>query len=288
MNPIGGVPTRFELLRLLGRGSLGAVYAAHDQQLNRPVALKLVSLRSGAGHGPSDAFESARSRFESEARAAQRLHHPDIVTTLAAGCDDTTGWLAMELAPGLPLARYTQASRLLPEAVVLEATARLAGALAHAHREGVLHRDVKPANVLVHWPSGSLKLLDFGMARLADMDSTRTGVLMGTPAYLAPEVLAGQRADARSDLYALGVTLFELLCGRPPHEASSLGQWMQQAATMPAPGLRSLRPELPLALDALLSRVLEREPKRRPASADALAEELRQIHRQLARASPGP
>ena len=284
MTPISGAPARFELLRLLGRGSIGAVYAAHDQQLNRPVALKLVGLRGGAGEG---AYELARSRFESETRAAMRLHHPDIVQTLAAGCDETTGWLAMELAPGLPLSRYTQRSRLLPEAVVLDAVARLAEALDHAHREGVLHRDVKPANVLVHWPSGSLKLLDFGVARLADTDSTRTGVLMGTPAYLAPEVLAGQRADARSDLYALGVTLFELLCGRPPHEAASLGQWMQQAATLPAPSLLTLRPELPLELDALLSRLLERAPKKRPASADELAEELRRIHRQLPRAGPG-
>ena len=284
MIPDSGAPARFELLRLLGRGSLGVVYAAHDQHLNRPVALKLVGLRRGAGDA---AYEAALARFESETRAARRLHHPDIVATLDAGSKEDIGWLAMELAPGLPLSRYTHRARLLPEGVVLDAVARLAAALAYAHREGVLHRDIKPANVLVHWPSGSLKLFDFGIARLVDTDSTRTGVLMGSPAYLAPEVLAGQKADARSDLYALGVTLFELLCGRRPHEASSLGQWMQQAATQPAPSLHALRPELPAALEALLARLLDRMPKQRPASAEDLAAVLRHIRQQLPQAGPG-
>ena len=267
-------PERFQLLRPLGRGSLGAVYAAHDHLLKRIVALKLVAL--GAGRATADR-ELAQARFRAETQAARRLVHPDIVVTLDSGCDDESGWLVMELVPGTALSRYTAMPRLLPESKALGVAERLAAALAYAHGAGVLHRDVKPANVLVDWRTDSVKLADFGTAHVVGGESTRTGVWMGTPAYLAPEVLAGEAPSAQSDLYALGVTLFQMLCGKLPHEGASLGQWLRIITQEPAPELSSLRPDLPAEWGALLRRLLARRPKERPGDGLALAAELRAL-----------
>lgn len=277
-SPLGappGLPTHYELLRLIGAGSFGSVHAALDRRHDRLVALKLLPL--------ADTLADTRQRFTAEAAVAQRLRHPDIVTTLDAGSAGTLGWLAMELVPGTALARYAHPRRLLPEALVLQAGRRIAMALAHAHTQGVVHRDLKPANVLVHWPTGVLKLGDFGLARSADASATRTGLMLGSPAYMAPELLAGAAPTAASDLYALGVTLFELLTGRLPFEAGAggaMGELLRQVARQPAPTLRTVSPDLPAALDgveALVSTLLAKRAAERPARAADVATSLARL-----------
>jgi serine/threonine-protein kinase len=269
--PAGHVVAGHRLLRLLGQGTHGAVYLAAPEAGGPPVALKLVSLSAG------DASAAARDAFLHNARTAAGLRHPDIVALHGAGIEGELGWLAMEAVPGTDLVRYTERKRLLPEPLVLRVAERIAQALAHAHGQGVVHRDLKPANVLVHWPSDSVKLADFGLARDADAAQTATGLVLGTPAYMAPEQLAGGVPTPRTDLYALGVLLFQLLVGRLPHEAGSMGELLRRVAQEPAPALRSLRPELPLALETLVARLLAKSPQQRPAEAQALAAQLRTI-----------
>jgi serine/threonine-protein kinase len=262
----------YTLLRPLGRGSMGVVHLALDTATRRHVALKTLALGREAA---TDEFNDARARFLAEAEAAKRLSHPDIVVVHAAGEHDGTAWMAMELLRGCELGRYTHMSRLLPEALVLQLVERLARALAHAHARGVVHRDIKPGNVMLDLPSRRLKLTDFGVAGLADMSRTRTGVVLGTPLYMAPEQLAGAPADARSDLYSLGVLLFQLLTGRLPHEHASLGELLRQVARVPAPDVRSMRPSLSPAVAAVVATALQKPAAARHASAaefgDALA-----------------
>ena len=261
----------YRLLRPIGRGSMGTVHLAVDRRDGRPVALKAMSL----GSDVTDAeLAHLRQRFLGEVEAARRLSHPDIVNVYEAGETAESAWLAMELLRGCDLGRYTHMSRLLPEPLVLQLTERLARALAHAHAQGVVHRDIKPGNVMLDLPTGQLKLTDFGVAGLADMSRTRTGIVLGTPFYMAPEQLAGAGADARSDLYALGVLLFQLLTGRLPHEQSSLGELLRAVASEPAPDVRTLRPALAPDLAELVARTLHKQPAGRPADALALAQAL--------------
>ncbi len=259
------------LLRELGRGSHGVVWLALPADGGAPVALKLSALPAG------DAAAAARAGFLHSAQAARGLCHPGIVALHQAGIDGDVGWIAMEVVPGTDLGRYTVASRLLPEPLVLRVAERMAEALAHAHERGVVHRDLKPSNVLVHWPSDSLKLADFGLARASDAAQTATGLVPGTPAYMAPELLAGGLPTPRTDLYALGVMLFQLLLGRLPHEGTSMGDLLRRVAREPAPALRNLKPELPAALDALVAELLHKSPERRPADGRVLAARLRAL-----------
>ena len=270
----------YRLGRLLGRGSHGAVHLAEHEGTGQAVALKLVPLPLSLPSG--DGLAVARQQFLRQAATAQGLKHAGIVTLHAAGVQGTMGWLAMELVPGSDLQRYTAPARLLPEAVVLRIGARLAEALAHAHALGVVNRDIKPANVLVDWPGDIVKLADFGLARAADAQATRTGRWLGSPGYMAPEQLAGAVPDARSDFYALGVTLFQLLSSRLPFEADTLGALLQQVATSAAPDLRQLHPRLPAHVAKLVARLLSRQPDRRADTAAALAQELHAAMRALA------
>ena len=274
---LGGV--RIE--RLLTRGAMGALYLAFDEADGAPVAVKAVVL----GQPGDPALAGAQGRFQHETLNAVRLRHPGIVTTHGAILQDGMGYVAMDLLSGTDLSRYTRPARLLPEPLALEIAARVAEALAYAHRQGVVHRDVKPANVMFDPAIDSLKLTDFGLARAVDAEATRSGVLLGSPAYMAPELLAGVRADAASDLYALGVLLFQLLTGRLPFEGDSMGALLRAMATQAPQTVRTLRPDLPAAqaaaLDRLLAPVLARAPAERQRDGDAWANALRQVRQSV-------
>jgi serine/threonine protein kinase len=262
---------RFQVIGLLGRGASGQVFVA--QTGDERVAIKTLEL--SAALPPREQTEH-RERFERQADVMRGLGHPDIVRLLDQGTVGATPWIAMELATGAELSRYTRANRLLPEAVVLRIIARVAGALAHAHARGVVHRDLKPANVRIDLGEDRVKLLDFGVARLEDAAVTRTGVTLGTPAYMAPEQLTGDHADARSDIYALGVMMYELLSGRLPHPAATLGELLRAvSAGVPVP-LTHWRTDLPAGLAELVATLLQRDPAARPQDLHRLAAELLQ------------
>lgn len=261
----------YRVLRPLGQGGGGTVHLAAHQDSGEAVALKLITLNAGRDRRRLD---PPRARFLLEADAMRRLVHPNIAAVIAAGESGGMGWIALELLPGSSLLRYTQASRLLPEPLVCRVGAAVAQALAYAHGLGVIHRDVKPSNVMVDWPSDSVKLTDFGVAHVADGVVTRTGVVLGSPAFLAPEQLAGGLPDARSDLYALGVTLFQLVAGRLPFDAPTMGELLHQVATAQAPDLRELTPSTSPALAALVAKLLCKTASQRPAEAAAVASAL--------------
>ena len=260
---------RYRIERRLGQGSTGTVYLAHDPQYSRSVALKTIAL---AREFDGAELARARERFFREADMAGRLHHPDIVQIFDAGEDQGLAFIVMEYVPGRDLFRHTQPSRLLPVPVLLRTLARVAQALAYAHRQGVVHRDIKPANVMIG--ADTVKITDFGIARINDAARTRTGLVLGTPSFMSPEQMAGARLDGRADLYSLGVMLFQLLTGALPHTAESMGRLMHQIANEPAPDVRTLRPDLPEALARVVARALEKPVERRYPDGAQLAAEL--------------
>ena len=275
---------RYRIKRSLGRGSMGMVYLAHDAQQGRAVAVKTLALTR-----EFDAADLAdvRERFIREADTAARLRHPDIVSVFEAGEERGLAFIAMEYLPGHDLLRYTLPGRLLPVATVLRIVARVALALAYAHTQGVVHRDVKPANVVVDLDAGSVKVTDFGIARITDARRTRSGMVLGTPSFMSPEQMAGRRADGRSDLYSLGVMLFQLLTGELPHRGESMALLLNQIANEVAPDVRSLRPELPEALADVLTLALDKRPELRYPDGRQMAADLRSIADQYG-ASAGP
>ncbi|HJV95021.1 MAG TPA: serine/threonine-protein kinase, partial [Albitalea sp.] len=265
---------RYRIDRQLGRGAMGAVYLGHDPKIGRQVAIKTMAL-SKEFDGAE--LAEARARFFREAETAGRLQHRDIVTIFDAGEDQDLAYIAMEFLKGHDLQRHTRAAQLLPIPVVLRTLARVAEALAYAHSQGVVHRDIKPANVMIDLEADSVKVTDFGIARITDSSRTRTGMVLGTPSYMSPEQMAGRRVDGRSDLYSLGVMLFQLLTGHLPHQADSMAKLMYQIANDPAPDVRSLRPELPEALANVVTLALEKRPEVRYADGKQLAADLRTI-----------
>ncbi|MBX3604505.1 MAG: serine/threonine protein kinase [Piscinibacter sp.] len=274
---------RYRIESEIGRGSMGAVYLGHDPQIGRRVAIKTLAL-SREFHG--DKLVEARARFFREAETAGRLQHPDIVTIFDAGEADDLAWIAMEYIKGHDLQRYTVVRRLLPLQQLLPIVARVAEALAYAHRQGIVHRDIKPANVMVDPDTGLVKVTDFGVARISDASRTRTGMVLGTPSFMSPEQMAGRPADGRSDLYSLGVMLYQLLTGTLPHEGDSMAKLMQQIANEPAPDVRHKRPDVPEALADIVALALEKRVEVRYADGQEMAADLRAVAETLAPGVP--
>lgn len=271
---------RYRIGARLGGGAVGEVYEAVDLRTGASVAVKRIPL---AADMPSAERAEWLSRLHREADISHRLEHPDILCVHEAGLTSHEAWLAMERVHGNDLSRYTQPSRLLPETLVLRIGARVGAALAHAHARGIVHRDLKPANVVVDLGTGVLKLIDFGVARVDDAAQTRTGLTLGTPAYMAPEQLAGAPAGPATDTYALGVMLFELLCGRRPHQADTLGELLRSTHRDPPAQLGALRPDLPAAVVAAIEKLLAREPEKRPTDLADWAADLAALAAVMAR-----
>ncbi|MCW5661007.1 MAG: serine/threonine protein kinase [Burkholderiaceae bacterium] len=269
--PARGGLANYRLERRIGQGSATQVFLAQDRRNGRWIALKLLEL----GARPASAeWHDTLERFRREATVLHGLHHPDIVEVLDAGPSERGAWMALELVRGCDLSRYTHPARLLPPPVVARIGARVASALAHAHLQGVVHRDVKPANVLVDWATDTVKLGDFGLARMGEHTQTRSGVTLGSPDYMAPEQLAGGEVGPAADVYGVGATLYELLSGQRPHQADNLGALLRAVATEPALDLAQLRPDLDGVLSAVVMEALAKSPAARPADADALATRL--------------
>jgi len=266
--PSGTVLNGLRIERMIGRGASAAVYGAIDEANDQAVALKILD---------AEPDSVRRAALLDGIRRAAQLDHPGIVRVLGGGEVSANVFVVMGLLSGTDLSRYARPGRLLPEAAVLEVAAQVAEALAYAHRQGIVHRDVKPANVMFDPATRRAVLTDFGLARGPDAQATRSGVMLGSPTYMAPELLAGAPADGRSDLYALGVLTYELLTGRPPFDAAGLGALLRAVASAPPPPLASRRPDLaePAALDQLLAPLLAKDPAERPFDGAAWAHQAR-------------
>ena len=262
------------MVRRVAEGAHGTVYAAVDAASGEPRALK-----AQPADAPELAGADARERFVAQTRLVAGLRHPSIVRLHGGGISRGVAFVVMEWAPGRDLTHYAQPGRLLPEPLVLELAAQLAEALAHAHHHGLAHRDVKPANVLFDPAHGTVKLADFGLARADDAQATRSGLFVGSPAYMAPELLAGAAPDATSDLYALGVLTYELLSGQTPVHAESLGALLRAVASDPPRPMGTVRPDLEAsraaALDVLLAPLLAKSPADRVRDGEAWATQAR-------------
>jgi len=270
----GRVLGGYRIERALGQGAMGMLYLAVDPHDETRRVLKTLAL---AREFEAEDLPDARARFLREAEAACRLRHPDIVRVYGAGEDRGLAYIVMDPLSGSDLSRYTRPARLLPEPVVLRIAVRVAEALAYAHGQGVVHRDVKPANVMVDLGANRVTITDFGIARLTDGNRTRTGLVIGSPSFMSPEQLAGAQVDGRSDLYSLGVMLFQLLTGRLPYEGDSMGELLRAVASGPARDIRELRPDAPPALADLLARALHKSPQQRFSDGHRFAAAVREI-----------
>nr|WP_240954218.1 serine/threonine-protein kinase [Solimonas marina] len=270
---------RYQVERELGKGAMGVVYVGRDPKIGRLVAIKTMALSQ---EFEPDELAAVKARFFREAETAGRLAHPHIVAIYDAGEDHDLAYIAMEFVKGIDLTRHTRANSLLPLPDALRIVADAAEALDYAHANGIVHRDIKPGNMMLVDETRSVKLMDFGIARITDSSKTKTGMVLGTPSYMSPEQLAGQHVDGRSDLFSLGVSLYQFLTGVLPFQAESMATLMFKIANEPHTPLRTARPGLPAALGTIIDRALQKSPDARYARGTELARDLRALLNALA------
>ena len=271
---------RYTLLGELGRGAMGVVYRAEDAMLNRTVAIKTINIAAD----PEERADYER-RFYQEARAAGGLSHPNIVTIYDIGRAGDVVYMAMEFVAGSELGSLL-ASRLVAPQDAIELCAQVADGLAYAHERGVIHRDVKPANIMVA-RGGPAKIMDFGIARMRSSEvKTQTGMLLGSPKYMAPEQLLGASVDHRCDLFALGVVIYEATVGTAPFAGDDITQIMYQIVNAAPPAPSAVSARLPTMLDFVLARALAKDPAGRYQDARELAADLRACSAEMAAAAP--
>jgi len=263
---------RYQVEKELGKGAMGVVYMGKDPKINRTVAIKTLAL---AQEFEADELADVKARFFREAETAGRLNHPNIVSIYDAGEEHDLCYIAMEFLKGHDLVRYTKPAALMPVADIVKIIADAADALDYAHQQGVVHRDIKPANLMWLVDSKIVKLTDFGIARITDSSKTKTGMVLGTPSYMSPEQLSGKKVDGRSDLFSLGVTLYQLLTGTLPFQADSMATLMFKIANEPHASAAVARPDLPGPLCAVIDRALQKDLEMRYARGSELSAELR-------------
>jgi len=263
---------KYRIDHVIGCGSIGIVYKGYDEQIDRPLAIK--TLRSEIFNDVIDS-EGFLKRFVTEAKSAARCLHPNIVTVFDLVEHEGRPYIVMEYVNAGTLENVIQAGALIPIRQVGEIMAQILLALDHAHSKGVIHRDVKPSNILCP-SSASIKIADFGVARLDSLEMTKPNVLgtVGTPNYMAPERFLGRPADVRADLFSVGVILYQLLTGSKPFVASELPELMQKLLTEHPPSIVTLRPELWPEIDAVAQKALARNPEDRFQTAESFVEAL--------------
>ena len=273
----GAKVEQYQIVKLLGRGGMGCVYEAWDERLRRKVALKVL-----LPHLTCD--EESLARFLREGRAAAAVAHENIVTVYDAGQDGATAYLAMQFLQGVSLHQYITAKGVPPLPAAVRIAREVAAGLASAHAVGLLHRDIKPGNILLEAPKGRVKLLDFGLATpfaAGDTKLTQTGLVVGTPAYMSPEQARAWKTDHRSDLFSLGVVLYQMCAGQLPFTGpDTMAVLTALAVDAPVPVGR-LNPKVPLRLELLIDRLLDKDPAGRPQSAGELVADLRSVEREL-------
>ncbi|KPJ75435.1 MAG: serine/threonine protein kinase [Deltaproteobacteria bacterium SG8_13] len=268
---------RYEVLKPLGKGAMGVVYMGQDPRINRTTAIK--TFRFGDDMEP-DAIAELKTKFFREAESAGTLSHPNIVTIYDAGDEQDLAYIAMEYLEGENLDPYTRKNHLLPMLKVIDYTADIADGLEYAHQKGIVHRDIKPANIML-LKSGEIKITDFGIARITATSQTQTGIVKGTPYYMSPEQISGVKVDGRSDIFSLGVMLFQLLTGALPFHGENPAALMHQIMQVRHPDPRTINPKIITPLVKVVDRALEKDRENRYQHAAQLRDQLREIRRMV-------
>lgn len=264
---------RYQILKQLGRGAMGVVYLGRDPRLNRLTAIKTIRF--------SDDFDDQRlemikAQFYREAEVVAKLSHSNIVTIYDVGEDLDLSYLAMEYLEGESLEKYTQPEHLPTIKKTVDIVCQVCDALDYAHKNGIIHRDIKPANIMV-LKSGEIKVMDFGIARATVGTKTRTGVIKGTPYYMSPEQSKGERVTGGSDIFSLGVVLYQLLTGKLPFDGENMAAVMYQIASVDPDPPDKLNPNIDKAIIKILRKALEKNPQDRYAGAKEMGDSLRMV-----------
>ena len=272
---------RYEVEKELGKGAMGVVYLGKDPKINRVVAIKTMAL---AEEFEADELEDVKSRFFREAETAGRLQHPNIVTIYDAGEEHDLAYIAMEFLEGKDLTAHTKGDSLLALPTVMGIVFKSAMALDYAHKQNVVHRDIKPANIMYEPSKKQVKLTDFGIARITDSSKTKTGMVLGTPSYMSPEQLSGKKVDGRSDLFSLGVMLYQMTTGNLPFKGDSMATLMYKIANEPHQNVFELRPELQRqkpCLAEIINKALQKDVTARYQTGAAMAKDIQACAKQV-------
>ena len=251
---------RYEIERELGKGAMGTVYLGKDPKISRIVAIKTMALSQ---EFEADELLEVKKRFFREAETAGRLTHPSIVTIFDAGEEHDLAYIAMEFLKGTDLTSYARKGRLLPINKVLDLIKRAADGLGYAHANNVVHRDIKPANIMWDQKTDSMKITDFGIARITDSSKTKTGLVLGTPSYMSPEQLAGKKISGQSDLFSLGVMMYQLVTGELPFKADTMASLMYKIVNKQHASPDTINPEVPRCVCVIINRALEKDTGKR-------------------------
>ncbi len=254
---------RYKILNEQGKGSMGIVFKALDPKINRLVALKTIHFSE---EFDDEVIKEIKERFFREAEIAGQLSHPSIVTIHDVGDDGDFTYMAMEFLEGENLNKYTSKENLFPLRKILDIVTRIAVALDYAHKENVIHRDIKPANVML-LKNGKIKVTDFGIAKAISSSRTKTGVILGTPNYMSPEQIMGQKIDLRSDIFSLGVVFYQLLTGELPFHGENLSGLLYQITQIAHPSPRNINPKIPKVCEQILNKAMAKDPNKRFGSA---------------------
>jgi eukaryotic-like serine/threonine-protein kinase len=263
---------RYQIEKELGKGAMGVVYLGKDPKIGRIVAIKTMAL---AQEFEPDELEDVKERFFREAETAGRLNHPNIVTMYDAGEEHDLAFIAMEFLKGKDLAPYVKPDTLLELPKVIDIVIKVAEALDYAHTQNVVHRDIKPANIMYEMETGSVKVTDFGIARITDSSKTKTGMVLGTPSYMSPEQLSGKKVDGQSDLFSLGVMTYQMTTGQLPFTGDSMATLMFKIANELHASAGTINPAMSQCLSDIIDRMLEKDIERRYARGSEIAKDLR-------------